>query len=108
MVSVGESVFAESGAIIEEVVDRCGEGRLRPAPATPDHVRYRYWLHYAEGSLTSPLLVALIMGRIRSAKLPFFISPIVAKITGTVSETFTKPELESHFGFVEAALAESP
>jgi glutathione S-transferase len=37
--------LAESGAIIETVIERYGHGRLAPAAGTPEALRYRYWLH---------------------------------------------------------------
>ncbi len=43
--------MAESGAIVEYLIARHGQGRLAVAPALPNFPRYLYWLHYAEGSL---------------------------------------------------------
>src|SRR5206468_2115110 len=48
--------IAESGAILEYLVEKYGASRLAPNPGTPEHLKYRYYLHYAEGSLM-PLLV---------------------------------------------------
>ena len=57
--------IAESGAIIEYLVDKYGEGSgLKPAAGTPERLRYTYWLHYAEGSAMPPLLLKLVFGRI--------------------------------------------
>ena len=52
----GDTVLAESGAIVEYVVARHGGGRLAVAPSEPGFARYLYWLHYAEGSLMLQLL----------------------------------------------------
>ena len=52
--------LAESGAIIEYLVERYGEGKLAPAPGTAERLRYTYWLHYAEGS-AMPLLVMKLL-----------------------------------------------
>ena len=52
----GDTVLAESGAIVEYIVARHGGGRLAVAPDEPDFARYLYWLHYAEGSLMLQLL----------------------------------------------------
>lgn len=57
-------VIAESGAILEYLVDRHGGGRLAPARGTSAFERYRYWLHYAEGSLMTQLLLKLYLGRV--------------------------------------------
>jgi len=54
--------IAESGAIIEYILDRYGEGRLRPAHGTDDYVGYLEWMHYAEGSAMLPLLLHLYAG----------------------------------------------
>lgn len=52
----GDTVLAESGAIIEYIIARHGGGRLAIAPSEPDFAQYLYWLHYAEGSLLQQLL----------------------------------------------------
>src|SRR5690349_16635315 len=56
----GETIVAESGAIIEYLVGRYGEGRLAPAAGTPARMQYTYFLHYAEGSAMPPLLLKLV------------------------------------------------
>src|ERR1700679_3977895 len=53
------AVLAETGAIIEYLVEKSGGG-LRPAAGTPERLRWSYWLHYAEGSLMPPLVMRLI------------------------------------------------
>ena len=99
----GETI-AESGAILEHLVERYGEGRLAPAPGTPAHTRYRYFLHYAEGSLMPPLLVALIVSRIRGAKMPFFARPIAKKLAGSLEQGYVSPNLTRHLAFLEREL----
>ena len=95
---------AESGAILEYLVERHGGGRLAPAAGTPAHLRYRYFLHYAEGSLMPPLLVKLITRKIASAKMPFFARPIARKIAGSIDSSFVDPNLSRHLAFLEAEL----
>jgi len=56
---------AESGAIVEYLVDKYGAGRLIPPAGTPARLRYSYWLHSAEGSAMPPLLLELIFDRWR-------------------------------------------
>ena len=60
----GETVLAESGAIVEYIVNRHANGRLAVAPAAADYARYLYWIHFAEGSLMSLMIVALVLSRI--------------------------------------------
>ena len=63
----GDTVLAESGAIVDYIVHRHGAGRLALRPEAPDYARYLYWLHFAEGSLMSLMLIALVLSRIPEA-----------------------------------------
>ncbi|WP_186097067.1 glutathione S-transferase family protein [Burkholderia gladioli] len=99
--------LAESGAIIEYLVDRYGEGRFAPPPGTPQRLRYTYWLHYAEGSAMPPLLLKLVALRIAQAPMPFFARPIARKISSTLQSSFVDPQLKLHLGYVDAALRET-
>ncbi|MFN3202718.1 MAG: glutathione S-transferase [Bradymonadia bacterium] len=98
-------VMAESGAVIEALVDGPGGGKLKPTDAQ-SLAHYRYWMHYAEGSLMPPLLVRLIFDRIKKAPLPFFIKPIAKTLVTKVDEAYTDPELALHTEFMEAHLTE--
>jgi len=92
-------VIAESGAIVEYILDHFGEGRLRPEPGTDDFETYRFFLHFAEGSMMAPLLVKLIMRRVAKAV------PIVGKvIAGKVDGSYSDPETRGHLELVESAL----
>ncbi|SAL31914.1 glutathione S-transferase [Caballeronia humi] len=100
--------IAESGAIIEYLVDRYGQGRFAPPPGvSPERVRYNYWMHYAEGSAMPPLLLKLVALRIGSAKMPFFVKPVARRIAATMQSSFIDPQLKLHFGYVEGELAKS-
>ncbi|HKE95879.1 MAG TPA: glutathione S-transferase, partial [Povalibacter sp.] len=61
VITDGPLTLAESGAIVEYLVNRYGAGRLMPEAGTLDHVRCIYWLHYAEGSAMPPLLLKLVV-----------------------------------------------
>lgn len=105
-VTIGDDlVLVESGAIVEHLLDDYDDKGLRPEPGTDAHRRYRFWLHYAEGSLMPPLLVRLVIGRVRAAPLPFFIKPIAKAIANKVDGTFTDPEIEQHVKFIEGELS---
>ena len=96
--------LAESGAIIEYLVDKYGQGRFAPAAGTPERLRYTYWMHYAEGSAMPPLLLKLIALRIASAPMPFFAKPIARKIASTLQSSFIDPQLKLHLGFINKEL----
>jgi len=106
VVTVGDEVLVESGAVLDHLAEVYGGGRLRPETGTTAFHRYQQLLHFAEGSMMPSLLVRLIFDRVRSAPLPFFVKPIAKKIAGNVDELFTQPEIELHLGFLEGLLAE--
>lgn len=99
--------LAESGAILETLTERYGQGRLVPPAGTPEAVRYRYWLHYAEGSAMPPLLLKLIFDRIEKSPVPFFVKPIVKGIAGKTKAAFIAPQLKTHLDFMEGELGKS-
>ncbi len=98
--------LAESGAIIEYLVGRYGEGRLAPAPGTPESVRYTYWLHYAEGSAMPPLLLKLIFDRVPRG-VPALIRPVARLIANGALRSFVTPQLERHLDYMEGELGNS-
>jgi glutathione S-transferase len=55
--------LAETGVIVDYLVSKYGRD-LEPAQSGDAHWRYRYWLHYAEGSLMPPLLLKLVVNRL--------------------------------------------
>ena len=102
------ATLAESGAIVEYIVDRYGEGRLVPKKGTADRLRYTYWLHYAEGSAMSPLLMKLVFDNIAKGRVPFFARPVVNAIVRKVMDGFVGPQLKTHIDHMESELARSP
>jgi glutathione S-transferase len=107
VITDGELTLAESGAILEYLVERYGDGRLIPAPATSERMRYRYWMHYAEGSAMSPLLLKLIFDRIENAPMPFFARPIARKIAQSAKSSFVEPQIRLHLNYMEAELSKN-
>lgn len=96
-----ELTLAESGAILEYLVDRYGEGRLAPAPGSPEHLRFRYWMHYAEGSAMPPLLLRLVFDRVSNAPMPFLIRPVARAIAKGADQAFISPQLKLHLDYME-------
>ena len=104
VITEGDLTIAESGAIVEYLIERHGQGRLIPPPGTPERLLYTYWLHYAEGSAMPPLLLTLVFGRMPEAPMPFFIRPIVRAVAGKVQSSFIAPQLALHLGYMESEL----
>lgn len=102
----GERVLVETGAIIEDVLDTHGEGRLRPAGGD-DLFRYRQYLHYAEGSLMPLLLLSLVFtGAARQA--PAIGRPLVKAVSKGAHAKFITPNLRLQLGFLEGELSRRP
>lgn len=106
VITDGEQVVAESGAILEYLVERHGQGRLAPGAGTAEHLRYRYWMHFAEGSAMSPLLMKLVFDRIETAPMPFFVKPVARGIAAKVKQTFIQPQIDAHLAFMNSELAQ--
>ena len=103
----GDEVVAESGAIIEYLVDRFDDGSLRPSSDSPEFLAYRYWLHYAEGTFMPLMIVALIMHRIETAPVPFFVRPIAKGFAEKVHESYLDPNVTRNLDFMEQQLQQS-
>ena len=104
VVTDGDLTLAESGAIVEYLVERYGRGALVPPPGTPERLRYTYWLHFAEGTAMPPLVMKLVFNRIERAKMPFFAKPIARGIARKVKDGFIDPNLARIVAHIEAEL----
>jgi glutathione S-transferase len=99
------AVIAETGAIIEYIVEKSG-GRLRPAAGTPERLRWNYWLHYGEGSLMPPLLMRLIFSLL-PARSPALLRIFARTIAARTLQRYIDPQMKTHFDFIEAELGRS-
>ncbi|SNY98231.1 glutathione S-transferase [Halomonas sp. hl-4] len=105
VITDGELTIAESGAIIEYLLQRYGHDRCQPdSDNTNDWIDYRYWLHYAEGSLMPLLVMQLVFGQLPK-RSPWFVKPIAKGITQTVNSTFLHPQINQHLRFIDDYLA---
>ena len=87
------TVVAETGAIVEYLVEKAS-GKLGAPADRQGALRYRFWLHYAEGSMMPPLLLKLVLSKI----------PIMGKI----AIKRINPMIDVHLDYVEAELAKRP
>jgi glutathione S-transferase len=107
VITDGAVTVAESGAIIEYLLERYGQGRLQPPSATPQALRYTYWLHFAEGSAMPPLVMKLVFNRIVTAPMPFFVRPIAKGIAKQVLTNFVDPNIKAQLDYMESELGRS-
>ncbi len=102
----GDVRVAETGAIIEYLLEtRPGSG-LRPAPGTDAGRRFTYWLHYAEGSAMTPLLLKLIFG-VLPDRVPFLARGVAKGISKAMNANMIDPQITTHTALWEAELARS-
>jgi glutathione S-transferase len=107
VITDGEVTVAESGAVVEYLVERYGKGRLVPPAGTPDKRRYTYFLHFAEGSAMTPLLMKLVFDRVETSPMPFFARPVARAIAHKVKSSYLMPQIRQHLDFMEAELGKS-
>jgi len=108
VLSDDDVTVAESGAIIEYLLEKYGAGRLVPPPGTEARRRFTYWLHFAEGSAMPPLLLKLIFDRIGSGQgMPFFAKPIGRAIATKVKTLMIEPNLKRQLDYMESELGRS-
>ena len=99
---------AETGAIIEYLLDKYGDGRLVPPAGSDERRQFTYWLHFAEGSAMPPLLMKLVFDRIGSGQgMPFFVKPIAKAIAAKVKGMMVEPNLKRQLDFMESELGRS-
>jgi glutathione S-transferase len=104
----GGAVYAETGAIVEHIIETYGGGKLSPARGGADWRRYRYWMHAAEGSYMPPLVLTLMLGRMETAPMPFFAKPIARRLTQAVRDGYLDHTVAALFGYLDAELSKSP
>lgn len=113
VITDGDLTIAESGAILEYLVDAYGSraptelGVLKPMAGTPAHRQYVYWMHYAEGSLMPSLVMKLIFTTIPTQPMPFFVRPIARQLCGKVQSSFIDPGIAAHLKFIDEHLSKN-
>jgi len=105
VITDGEVTLAESGAIMEYVLEKYGRGRLMPRAGTPERLRYTFWMHFAEGSAMPPLVMKLVLDRM--ARAPFLVRPVAKAIAAKVKKGFVEPNINRQLDYMEGELNKS-
>lgn len=104
VLSEGDRVVAESGAIIDYLLRYHADGRGQPVDDDIDGwINHRYWMHYAEGSLMPLLVMRLVFAEL-PRQSPLVIKPIASGINLTINKRFLSPQLKLHLAMIEAHL----
>jgi glutathione S-transferase len=99
-------VLAESGAIIEYLVQTYGQ-YLMPEQGTAAYWQYLYWLHFSEGSLMPPMVMNLVLSKMKDSPMPFFVKPIAKKIANQIVKQFSGPNIKRSLEFIEDHLSKN-
>lgn len=103
----GGKAYAETGAMIEYILDHYGQGRLRPNTDDKNFERYRFWLYAAEGSYMPPLIITLLLNRMETAPMPFFARPIAKRLVKGVRDGYLDQTMKALFGYLENEVGQS-
>lgn len=106
VVQDGDIVVAETGAIVEYLLSAYDPKGLKPTAGTAAGRRYTYWLHYAEGSAMTPLLLKLVFSAL-PGRSPGLLRPLVRAISDKAQSGFIDPQIAAHTAYWEGELAKS-
>ena len=105
VITDGELVIAESGAIIEYLIDTYDtEQQFRPKDPKA-LLDYRYWLHFAEGSMMPLLVMRLVLSKAVDKPMPFFIKPVIKKFVQALNQYFIDPRIIPQLKLVDKHLS---
>lgn len=107
VITDNDVVIAETGTIVEYLIDGYGDGRFKPAAGTPEFLRYRYWVHAAEGTFMPFFVMQLVLSALTGPAVPFFIRPISRKLVGEIHKRFLGPNIKNNLDYMESVLADS-
>ncbi len=105
VITDGDKVVAESGAILEYILDNYGKGKLKPVDKnSDDFLKYQYFMHYTEGTLMPQLVLSLIFNMIPKQPMPFFVKPIMKEISRNIHKMYINPQIHLNLNFLESSL----
>jgi glutathione S-transferase len=99
-------ILAESGTIIEYLIQTYGK-HFMPEQGSQAYWQYLYWLHFSEGSLMPPMVMNLVLNKMKESPMPFFIKPIAKMIADKIIENFSGPNITRSLEFIENHLSQN-
>ena len=105
VITDGDDCIAESAAIVEYLIDKYAKGKLVPEAGTKEYLKYREFMHHAEGSIMPFMLLTLIFNKIKEAPMPFFVKPIAKGIVSKTMHRFVSPNVKNHLTYLDNELA---
>ena len=105
VITDGDFTTAETGAIVEYLVDTYAGKHWRPQRGTAERINYNYWVHASEGSYMPFMVMKLVFGKITQPPVPFFIRPITKAVNAQVSKQFLDPNIARSLQHLEDSLS---
>jgi glutathione S-transferase len=107
VITDGDRTVAETGAIVEYLIETYGDGAWQPAVGTHERDRYRYWMHAAEGTFMPPFVMHLVFTTTEGPPVPFFLRPVTKAVSGKVKGMFIEPMIKKCLTLMETELGRS-
>jgi len=105
VITDGGTTVAESGAIIQYIINKYGNGRVAPPPE--GELADIFFTHFSEGTLM-PLLTNRLIFSIAPTQAPFFLRPLVWPICSLLDAKVVAEPLKASLKYVEDELNKSP
>ncbi len=102
----GPLSIAESGAIVDYLIDTYAQGKWQPVRHTQDWLRYRFAMHFAEGSLMPQLVITLLLTTAKQ-KTPFLVRPVIKAVESGILKQYVKPTLNAQLAYLEQELEQA-
>lgn len=107
VITDGDVVLAETNAIVDYILDKSGDDRLRPKAGSPARTRYLFWFHAAQGSM-QPMMTFNIVLNVVKTRVPFFLRPVISPVFSQILSGFVKPRMVALLNEAEKDLANGP
>ncbi|CRX46331.1 TPA: glutathione S-transferase [Yersinia enterocolitica] len=104
VITDGDLTLAESGAIIEYLQETYDAQGLFKPTGHYDRQQFRYWMHYAEGSLMPLLVMKLIFSRFGGPPVPWIIRPVAKALGDGVQKNYLNKQIATHRDYLEQHL----
>ncbi|MCC2617575.1 glutathione S-transferase [Aestuariibacter halophilus] len=105
VITDGDTVVAESGAIVEYLIETYAPQWRPPAGSDEGH-QYRYWMHFAEGTLMPPMVAKVVLDKARTKAKPFFVRWVANALIDKIMAAYFGPNIQRNLDFVEHYLSE--
>ncbi|MCA1176786.1 MULTISPECIES: glutathione S-transferase family protein [unclassified Pantoea] len=106
VITDGNRVIAESGAILEYLQQKYDSEHLFAITDEDEQIQARYWLHYAEGSLMPLLVMKLVFGQLGKKPVPWILRPAGVALSKGIQKAWLNKQLKLHGGVIEQHLSQ--